>query len=49
MQVFYRHLNQGLRPEQALLQTQQELRRHPDGFWMHPFHWAAFQLYGRRW
>jgi len=49
MQAFYRHLNQGLRPEQALLQSQQELRRHPNGLWRHPYYWAAFQLYGRSW
>ncbi|HEV8688948.1 MAG TPA: CHAT domain-containing protein, partial [Ideonella sp.] len=42
MVAFYRALAGGAAPARALQQAQQALRRaHP-----HPFHWAAFALYG---
>lgn len=42
MSAFYQSLRNGVRPAQALRSAQLELKAtHP-----HPFHWAAFTLYG---
>lgn len=48
MQRFYSHLEQGLRRDEALRRAQLDLLHGSvgEGAHRHPFHWAAFQLYG---
>lgn len=46
MKAFYGHLAAGRTKDEALRLAQLELLRSGDGAFAHPYHWAAFQLYG---
>jgi len=45
MKRFYSHLHDGKSKDQALRTAQVEQIREKSR-WSHPFHWAAFELFG---
>ena len=46
MKIFYENLKIGLGKYDALFNTQEFFRNHPNKQYRHPFYWAAFQLSG---
>jgi CHAT domain-containing protein len=46
METFYREILAGAPRDVALLRARARLVR--EGNYAHPFHWAAFELHGRR-
>jgi CHAT domain-containing protein len=48
MRRFYLQLAAGRSKDEALRRAQAEMLRADGGKWSHPFHWAAFQLVGKR-
>ena len=43
---FYTLLKEGKNRSNALIETQREFRKHPNGIWQDPYYWAGWQLVG---